>query len=143
MSKIVKEIVQLIAIAWLFSLLSACNVTFSISGLEPNQELVKQAIALQLSQTQQQLSHYLELSQPQQWQIDQVVITLLEPLQIQHLSSFHVQGTYDLKLQLSGDEQVRRQNFFEIYLQRQSEGKTWRLARFQNHNWITYLINSF
>ena len=137
--------VRLVLTAILLMLLTACGTV----GLEPSSQLVQRALALELSQTQQQLSQQLHTSgrpQPPSFEINRVVITQQEPLVIQNLPAYHVQGTYDLTIQLPKRRVTQQQNPFEVYLQRQKEGKTWRLALPQSTGknsepvWLTYLI---
>lgn len=130
--------VRLIFTAILLVLLTACGNV----GLEPSSRLVQRAIALQVEQTQQQLSQQLGLN-VLGFEINQVAVTKQEPLMIQNLAAYHVQGTYNVTLKLP--RRVTQQNPFDIYLQRQKEGKTWRLALPRMGNdpkliWSTYLI---
>lgn len=138
--------VRLILTAILLALLSACGTV----GLEPSSQLVQRAIALQLEQTQQQLSQQRRESgrtQIPSFEINRAVITKQEPLVIQNLPAYHVQGTYDFTLKLPRRQVNQQQNLFDIYLQRQKEGKTWRLAlpQFTGKDskpvWFTYLIH--
>lgn len=138
--------VRHILTAILLALLTACGTV----GLEPSSQLVQRAIALQLEQTQQQLSQQPRKSGrthlPPRFEINRAVITKQEPLVIQNLPAYHVQGTYDFTLKLPQRQVNQQQNPFDIYLQRQKEGKTWRLALPQSTGkgskpvWLTYLI---
>lgn len=124
-------------------LLSGCGI-----GAGPNQTLVKQAIAIQVSQTQQALTQqlYSSSSQTPEFEVDRVHITKRQPLKIQDLVSYRVQGTYDLTLKFPNHRVTQRENPFEVYLQRQVEGKTWRVAQLQagdgerGDRWVTQLI---
>lgn len=126
-------------------LLSSCSI-----GGSPSRDLVKQAIALQVSQTQQALTQqlYSSSSLPPKFEISQVHVTQRQPLTIQDLTAYRVQGTYDLTLEFPHRRVTQRQNLFEVYLQRQIEGKTWRAAQLQPGNeevgyrWITRLIST-
>jgi hypothetical protein len=126
-------------------LLSGCNL-----GGSPNQALVKQAIAIQVSQTQQALTQqlYSSSSQPPEFEIGRIHITNRQPLTIQDLQSYQVQGTYDLTLKFPNRRVTQRENPFEVYLQRQIEGKTWRVAQLQpgdeekGDRWVTQLIST-
>lgn len=137
--------IRLILIAILLGLLTACGTGTPPLSLAPTNQLIQQAIALQVNQTQQQLSQQLR-SSPPKFEITQLNITQLEPLYIQNLPAYHVQGTYNLLFQLSNRRTNQQQNSFDVYLQRQIEGKTWRLAipqsASQNYqlSWRTYLI---
>lgn len=132
---------RLLITVMLLALLTACG---SI-GLLPNTQLVKQAIALQLEQTQQQLQQKLDLDF-QGFEIKHLHISQEKPLTIQNLPAFRVQGTYDLIFQLPTRQLKQAQQPFEIYLQIQQEGKTWRLllpeqeSKNTQQTWRSYLI---
>ena len=118
--------------------LTACGT----SDVVPNSQLVQRAIALQLNQTQQK-SQQVGFDF-RGFNINRVAITQQESLSIQGLPAYRVQGTYDITLKLRR-RRVQQQNPFEIYLQRQKEGKTWRLAlpypsKNTELDWRTYLI---
>lgn len=123
----------------LLVLLSACS-----TRITPSNQVLQRGLALQLKQTQQQLSKQLGLD-VKDFEIKRVKITQLSPLEIQNLPANHVQGTYDITIHLP-KRRVTQHNSFDIYLQRQKEGKTWRLAIPQvtgDDNqlvWFTYLI---
>ncbi|MBC6478834.1 MAG: hypothetical protein GDA56_14735 [Hormoscilla sp. GM7CHS1pb] len=126
----------------LAGLLVAC----SINGPTPNKQLVEKAIALQLSLTQQQLTQQLHLDSPTSDQIERLRITKREPLVVQNLATFHLQGFYDYTIKMSSEGKVTQgQNPFDLYLQRQIEAKSWRLLRRQaNDNgesaWYSYFL---
>jgi hypothetical protein len=108
-------------------------------------QVVQQAIAMQLSQTQGQLAQQLGRNQPPEWQINRVAIAKMEPLQIQDFPAFRVRGTYDMTVKLPAKEVTERKNPFEVYLQRQKQAQTWRMARRVAGSdsepvWATYLI---
>ena len=108
------------------------------SSIEPNREIVENAIALQTQLLQQQLQ---QISKPV---ISHVNITQTTTLSIDKLTGYRINGTYDLKLPKQRLSQQK--NPFDIYLQRQKEGKTWRLAlpkvaKNGVFTWLTYAIN--
>lgn len=108
------------------------------SSVEPNREIVENAIALQTRLLQQQLQQISKL------EISQVNVTQKQPLSIDKLTGYRINGTYDLKLPKQRLSQQK--NPFDIYLQRQKEGKTWRLAlpkvaKNGVFTWLTYAIN--
>lgn len=142
MHSIATIIWRLIVPLALAGLLVAC----SINGPTPNQQLVAKAIALQLSLTQQQLTQQLHLEPPTRSEIERLRIAKRESLVVQNLPTFHLQGFYDYTMKMSEEDRVtQRQNPFDLYLQRQIEGKSWRLLRRQaNDNgesvWYSYFI---
>ena len=108
------------------------------SSVEPNREIVENAIALQTQLLQQQLQ---QISKPV---ISHVNVTQTTTLSIDKLTGYRINGTYDLKLPKQRLSQ--KKNPFDIYLQRQKEGKTWRLAlpkmaKNGVFTWLTYAIN--
>jgi uncharacterized cupredoxin-like copper-binding protein len=112
-------------------------------GPGPTAAIVEKAIALQLSQTQQLLSKQLKLDPTTRTlTVQHVAITDKAPLTIDNLQAFRVHGTYDFTLKQPQRAITQRQNPFEVVLQRQVEGKTWRLARLETEPngspiWIT------
>jgi len=125
--------------------LTACG------GQMPDRSLVEKAIALQFSQTQAELAQQLRVSSANQpsFSFSEVKIEARQPLQIDQFRGFRVEGTYELTLVYPNRSVVQRHNPFEVYLQRQAEGKTWRLARLQvgrspagnpDNYWVTQLI---
>jgi hypothetical protein len=132
---------RFILMAILVGLLTACGS----AELTPSSQLVRDAIALQLNLTQQQLSQQL-YSSPPSFKITQLRIIQQEPLVIQQLPAYHIRGTYNLTMQLPQRQLAQQQNPFDVYVQRQKEGKTWRLARPQFTDkdtqaaWLTYLV---
>jgi hypothetical protein len=132
--------VRLILIAVMVVLLSGCNT----NPLTPTNGLVKRAIAVQLQQTQQQLSEQLDLD-VKGFDIKHLAIKQLQSKTINTLPAYIVKGTYDLSLKLSNRELAQPKKPFEVYMQLQREGKTWRLLQPQKNNegetgWYSYLI---
>ncbi|MDZ8056020.1 MAG: hypothetical protein RMX63_31875 [Aulosira sp. ZfuCHP01] len=131
----------LVLTAILFMLLTACGNI----GLLPTSQLVQKAIALQLEQTQQQLNQKLDLDF-QGFDIKRLSITEEKSLTIQSLPAFRVRGNYDLIIKLPKRRLTQLQQPFEVYLQIQQEGKTWRLllperiGKDTQPIWHSYLI---
>ncbi len=131
--------------AILIVLLTACGSPTPPIELAPDGDLVQKAIALQLSQTEQRLSNRLVASPPE-LEVSQITVKQLESLFIAKLPTYHLQGTYNLKIKLPRQQVTQKQNRFDIYLQRQAEGKTWRLIKRQvsssdgQPKWSSYLI---
>lgn len=118
------------------------------AAMGPPRELVERAIALQFNQTEEELIRvlYPEAAQFPSFTINHVRVTDQKSLKINDLRSYQLQGTYDLVLKFPDRDVTQRDSPFEVYLQRQVEGKTWRLARRQpNQNssketWTTQLV---
>lgn len=145
MHRATRLIVSVILIVILWVALTACGANTPPLGLAPNQQWVKKAIALQVNQTQQRLTQQLQ-SAPPKIEITQVILKQLEPLFLDNLATFHIWGTYSFKVKLPSQQLPPQQRPFDVYLQRQPEGKTWRLVVPEriDHNtpvsWRTYLI---
>ena len=121
-----KTIVRMIVILLLIGSLVACNST----GSSLNHQIVQKAIDLKLQETQQQLSDQLSLhaSYSLKSKLHRVVVTEQAPLLVLGLPAYRVQGTYDATFKLPKQKVEQRQMPFEVILQQQIEGKTWRLA---------------
>ncbi len=123
--------------------LTACGT--GVPGL--SQTIVRNAIALQLTLAQEELSQplHLDTSSPPSFAVKHVQIKQVEPTTIAHVDTYRVTGSYDLKRKELG-RPVTQPSQFEVYLQPQIENKTWRLARLQGGTrqqaptWGTYLI---
>ncbi|MDP5338079.1 MAG: hypothetical protein NWQ28_05825 [Nodularia sp. (in: cyanobacteria)] len=114
-------------------------------GLLPSTGLVQKAIALQVEQTRQQLNEKLDLDF-QGFEVKGLKIRQEQPLTIESLPAFQVRGTYDLILNLPKRQLKQLQQPFEVYLQIQQEGKSWRLlvpaldSKNSQKTWRSYLI---
>lgn len=134
--------VRLILIGILLGILTACGSL----GTVPSNQLVQKALAIQLAQTQQQLNQQLKPVAPIKIEIARFKITSKQPLVGQNLPIYRVQGKSDLTVQLQKRRIKQQQKPFEVYLQRQNEGKTWRLllpeasSKGNISNWRSYLI---
>ncbi|MBD2015839.1 hypothetical protein H6F96_17930 [Microcoleus sp. FACHB-53] len=145
MHRAARLIVSLVLTAIFLVALTACGANTPPLGLAPNKQLVQKAIALQVNQTQERLTQRLQ-SIPPKIQITQVTLKQLEPLFLDDLATFHIWGTYSFKVNLPSQQLPQQQRPFDVYLQRQPEGKTWRLVipdRMGNSSpvsWRTYVI---
>jgi hypothetical protein len=124
----------------LLLLMTACTSL----ALLPTYDLVEKGIMIQLEQTQQGLQQKVDLDF-QKFDIKGVSITQQQPLNIGNLPAYRVQGTYDLIFKLPNQEISQLQKPFDIYLQIQREGKSWRLLLPEKKDrtpsiWHSYLI---
>lgn len=117
--------VGLIALLTVF--LSSCNGGL---GARVPPRIIQKAIAWELLHTQTRLDQTLfsDFSHSSRIRVERVQILDQKPLTIQGLSSYAVQGTYHLLLGLPRHHQIHRQFAFNLILQQQQEGKTWRLV---------------
>lgn len=137
--------VKFIPTVGLILLLVACSAPTPPISLAPGGDIVQKAIALQLKQSQQQLSEQLKASNPA-LKITRVSVKQIEPLYLGKLPTYHLVGTYNLNIDLSDRKVTQKDNEFDLYVQRQKEGKTWRwLKRVVSDpdaapQWLSYLI---
>ncbi|WP_414619780.1 hypothetical protein [Calothrix sp. CCY 0018] len=132
--------VKLVLTMILLVLLTAC----SFGTPSPNKHLVKKAIAYSLQETQQQLSQKLNLDFSE-LEINHLSIKQRKLMTVEHLPAFRMRGTYDLNLKLPKRSIEQPQKIFDIYLQLQKEGKSWRLLLPPGSNedtsiWHSYLV---
>ncbi|AFZ49569.1 hypothetical protein Dacsa_0821 [Dactylococcopsis salina PCC 8305] len=116
-----------VALILLLTLLTACGGNTPPKGLAPGKDIVKHAIARQLTLIEDRLTAQLDRVSPTNFTIQNLNIKTLNPVYIADLATYQISGTYTLKLNLPRQEVTQEKNQFEIYLQRQAEGKTWRL----------------
>ncbi len=125
--------------------LTACQTATVPLEFAPDGQIVKAAIALQLGQRLNPLSEQLNTEKPN-LDISNINVKNIDTVTISNLPSYHLTGTYNLKLILPRQQVKQNQNKFDIYLQRQAEGKTWRLLSKDNQissgevSWKSYLI---
>ncbi|MEL4894756.1 hypothetical protein [Crocosphaera sp. Alani8] len=126
-------------------ILTACQTTTVPLEFAPDGQIVQQAIVLQLNQRLIPLSERLQTSKPG-LNISNINVKEIETVTISNLPSYHLIGTYNLQLTLPHQQIKQTKNKFDLYLQRQAEGKTWRLLskdnKIQNQEsvWKSYLI---
>ncbi|MGB3694129.1 MAG: hypothetical protein WA865_03760 [Spirulinaceae cyanobacterium] len=119
---------QKIVTLLLILLLSACAGPTPPLTLAPGKNLVKQAVELQVSLAQKRLSEKLNASSAA-WEISKIKIKDLKPLYVNNLATYHLKGTYNLKIKLDDKKVEQDKDDFDLYLQLQREGKTWRLLK--------------
>lgn len=110
----------------LVGLLSGCGTDKPPLGYAPDRSLVRRAIAMQVRHTEKDLALQIAGDRPE-IAIDRVKIQAIEPFWLADLPTYRVQGTYDAAYQFSDRESQQSENAFEVYLQRQIAGQTWRL----------------
>ena len=135
---------RLLAIVIFISLTACAGATSAPLEFAPNGDIIQQAIAQQLHQQLNPLSQQLNTAHPD-LDIGQINVKKIESVVISELPTYHLQGTYHLKLILPHQIVEQKNNHFNIYLQRQAEGKTWRLLSKDNKasdetQWKSYLV---
>lgn len=124
--------------------LCACGGSEPSMGFAPGKGLVRQALMLQLQLGEAQLAAQLDAGDSEA-SVRRLRVAAIAPQYVAGLPTYRVRGTYALELQL-GDRQVQQpENEFDLYLQRQSEGKSWRLLRREaagadETSWASYRV---
>jgi len=121
-----RRLCQVVLLALIALGLFACGR----QSLAPNARIVTQAIAFKLEATQEQIAQQLQANpaSPPEVAVRRVKIAQQQPLQILGLPTYRVQGTYEACLKQAKRRVIQPDTPFDIYLQRQPEGKTWRLV---------------
>jgi hypothetical protein len=132
-------------VVFILVLLTSCGTPTPPVSFAPGGEVVKGAIALSLDLTQKRLTQQLNAKDPTS-DISNIKVENLEGIYLGKLPAYHLQGTYNLKLHLPEQDVTQKNNPFDVYLQRQKEGKTWRLVKRETNaegdaRWLTYLIH--
>lgn len=132
----------------LILLLVGCSGGKPPLSLAPKGEWVKKAIALQVRQSQDLLSENLKATNPD-INISGISIKAIEPIYMAHLATYHITGSYNLEIDLPNQTVTQKGNIFDIFLQRQKEGKTWRwlkreiLNSGEDEMWTSYLVRPY
>lgn len=106
--------------------IAACQNQTAPREFTPDGAIVKKAIALQLERAQRQISQQLQAPMPR-FEIAKVNVDRIDPVIVSNLPTYHLRGNYQLHLYQHSQSRTQKRNPFDLYLQRQSEGETWRL----------------
>lgn len=140
-----RRLLSILAALFLF-FLSACGSTAPPTEFAPPGEIVRKALLLQFRHTSDRLSRSLK-AEPPKITVDGINVKSLEPVYVGDLAAYHLRGDYDLALSSPRQKTTRQHNDFDLYLQRQIEGKSWRLlertgyAENSGTQWRSYLID--
>ncbi|NJN73834.1 MAG: hypothetical protein HC799_14005 [Limnothrix sp. RL_2_0] len=119
--------------------LLGCQASSAPLEFAPDGAVIQQTIKAKLA------THYRDLSQtitatPPQLEIKNITVKDIDSLFLNRLPVYHVRGTYDVSLTFSRQDRNRRNNSFDLYLQRQQEGKTWRSLQPDARGWRSYQL---
>jgi hypothetical protein len=120
----------------MFKLILTAIIAFLLIGCSPmvlitDSRLVQRAISRQISLSEEKIGG---LYSPQNAdastiRVHGIRITQVESLMIENLPSLRSRGNYDLQRKRRGQRLIQKQKPFDLYLQSQKQGLTWRLAR--------------
>lgn len=125
----------LITCIYCFILILCYGCTLNPPPLEfaPNPTIIEKAIAFQLQQKQNNLSQQLQ-TKPPEINISKINVSKIEPTISFNLPTYHLEGTYKLTLKIKNKRTKEIINTFQIDLQRQKKGQTWRLIMQNKRN---------
>lgn len=141
-----KVLQRWLILGWCCLGLWACQGDKPPLEFAPDGAVVQQAIAFQLERTQAELSRQLH-TPPPRLNISQITVQTIEAIVVNRLPAYHLSGVYNLKLFLPRQTVTQTKNPFDLYLQRQQEGKSWRLLkrdidpRTETVQWSSYLVD--
>lgn len=92
----------------------------------PNPSIIEKAIIFKLQKQHQYLSKQLQTNAPK-LQVTKINIQKIEPTIINHLPTYHLEGTYKLDFKQNRGKNRIINNSFNLDLQRQPKGYTWRI----------------
>ena len=132
------KIKRLILIVVIYSLISlsivGCDSNQATLALSPQPEIIEKALRIQLDKKYQQISQQLNTKRPQ-FKIIKINITQIKPaIKKFELPTYQLEGSYQMILRQGKSKRKKITNKFQLYLQRQSAGKTWRMIIPDNYN---------
>ena len=122
-----------------------CLILAGCQRGEAPREFAPDGTVIQLAMHRELSQHYKELSQsiaasPPDLTLKNIQVKQLDSFFLKRLPVYHVQGTYDLELDFSNQIKRRPNNPFDLYLQRQTEGKTWRSLKKVPEGWQSFPV---
>ncbi len=105
-----------------------CSNVIPPKEFSPQAEVIKKALYSQLNQKYNSITTNLQTSPPK-ITITQININQIDPFWRDDLPVYHLRGNYQFKLKSRNKQFLSKYQIFDLYLQRQKEGKTWRLLK--------------
>lgn len=108
----------------------ALGLLLALSGCQgvgqPSQQVLLDALELQIALTQRSIASALALDPPGAPQVSRVRVSHQEKVPIGDRQGLHLSGQFDWRL---ANDPYRVDSPFELYLLRGEKGQSWRLAR--------------
>lgn len=123
----------------LLLLLVGCQGGQAPREFAPDGTIIAETMRMELRQYYRGLSQTLT-AKPPALKLQNIQVTQLDSFFLKGLPVYHVQGTYDLALTFSSHTETRKRNPFDLHLQRQQEGKTWRSLKKVPSGWQSFVI---
>ncbi|WP_084176586.1 hypothetical protein [[Limnothrix rosea] IAM M-220] len=119
--------------------ISGCQRGNAPREFAPDGTVIEQAMHMELQQYYRDLSRTIT-AQPPTLKLNNIQVNQIDSFFLKRLPVYHMQGTYDLELGFRHQVENRKHNPFDLYLQRQTEGKTWRSLKKIPSGWQSYAI---
>lgn len=104
----------------------SCNLEKPPLEFAPPPSIIEKALTFKLEHQQYFLSSQLRQKKPE-FTLTQINVTKIEPTILFNLPTYHLEGTYKMILGKNTYKKRLINNTFNLDLQRQSKGKTWRI----------------
>ena len=119
--------------------LLGCQLKQAPLEFAPDGDVIKREMQRELSQHYGELSNVIEATPPTV-QPKNIRVKAINSFFLNRLPVYHTQGLYDVSLKFSNQEKISTNNSFDLYLQRQTEGKTWRSLEETENGWRSYQV---
>jgi hypothetical protein len=103
----------------------------------PSGAIIQRAMELKLTAYYKDLSQTIAAPTPMV-EVKNIYVKQLDSFFLHQLPVYHVAGTYDVAIAFNHRIETRPRNTFDLYLQRQREGKTWRSLTQDKNGWHSY-----
>lgn len=119
-------------------LLLGCGNSLPPLEFSPSPDIIEKAIRIQLDQKYEQISEQLNTDKAE-FKITKINVSQIKPTIQLKLPTYHLEGNYQLIFQKGKSKRKKIINNFQIDLQPQSAGQTWRIIIPYNcHQTIKY-----
>ena len=135
----IKRMYMTLCCGLLLLLMTGCQKGQAPREFAPDGTVIEQAMKMELRQYYRGLSQTLA-APPPDLDLKNIQVNQLDSFFLKGLPVYHVQGTYDLELTLPTQTETRKRNHFDLHLQRQTEGKTWRSLKQVAAGWQSFAI---
>lgn len=124
-----KKVIQFLIINLsLIFLTVGCATTSAPLEFAPPPSVVEKAIAFTLQYNYDDLSHQLQTKSPT-FEINKIDVKKIQPIIIYNFPIYHLEGTYQIKLKINNNRTKTIKNKFQVDVQRNTKGETWKLLR--------------
>ena len=127
-----KTIATVIILTSLNLFLWGCSTNQPPLEFTPPPQIIEKAIVMQLELKYDRVSKNLTTKKPQ-YKITNIKVDKIEPTVKFDLPTYHLEGKYQLRIKNDRRKSKKIASNFQVDLQRQSSGQTWRLITSSNY----------